>query len=128
MFNGIFRVPQPVNEPVLSYAPGTSERAEIQAKLSDLLSVGTEVPMIIGGQEVKNGSLANMICPHDHQHVLGQYHQANALFVEQAIEAADRAKPQVVGHFESTIHRACRVGTDDLHAVRAGGSNLKRLR
>ena len=94
MFNGIFRVPQPVNEPVLSYAPGTPERTELQAKLKELLAAGTEVPMIIDGKDVKNGSLANMVCPHDHQHVLGQYHQANALFVEKAIEAADRAKPQ----------------------------------
>ena len=94
MFNGIFRVPQPVNEPVLSYAPGTPERAEIQAKLQELLKANTEVPMIIDGKEVKNGSLANMVCPHNHQHVLGQYHQANALYVEQAIEAADRAKPE----------------------------------
>ena len=94
MFNGIFRVPQPVNEPVLSYAPGKRERTEIQAKLQELLATKTEVPMIIDGKEVKNGSLADMVCPHNHQHVLGQYHQANALYVEQAIGAADRAKPE----------------------------------
>ena len=94
MFNGIFRVPQPINEPVLNYAPGSPERAEVQAKLKDLLSQQTEVPMIIGGREVTSGTTADMICPHDHRHVLGQYHQANALFVEQAIDAANRAKPQ----------------------------------
>ena len=49
MFNGIFRVPQPVNEPVLSYAPGTPERAELQARLQELLGTRTEVPMIIDG-------------------------------------------------------------------------------
>ena len=94
MFNGIFRVPQPINEPVLSYAPGTPERATIQAKLSEMLASKVEVPMIIDGKEVKNGSLGEMVCPHDHQHVLGQYHQANALFVEKAIAAADAAKPE----------------------------------
>jgi len=94
MFNGIFRVPQPVNEPVLSYAPGTPERAELQGRVQELLGTRSEVPMIIDGEEVRNGSLADMICPHNHQHVLGQYHQANALFVEKAIAAADRAKPQ----------------------------------
>ncbi len=94
MFNGIFRVPQPVNEPVLSYAPGTPERSAIQTALTELLSTTTEVPMIIDGKEVTNGSVSDMVCPHDHHHVLGRYHQANALFVEKAITAADKAKPQ----------------------------------
>ncbi|MEA1950522.1 MAG: L-glutamate gamma-semialdehyde dehydrogenase [Planctomycetota bacterium] len=94
MFNGIFRVPQPVNEPVLNYAPGSPERAEVKAKLGDLLSGQVEVPMIIGGEEVTSGTTAEMTCPHDHGRVLGQYHQANAMFVEQAIEAANRAKPE----------------------------------
>ena len=88
MFNGIFRVPQPVNEPVLDYAPNSPERAEVQAKLTELLGAGTEVPMIIDGQELKNGSLANMICPHDHQHVLGSYHKAGPPEVQRAIDAA----------------------------------------
>ncbi|MBN2295654.1 MAG: L-glutamate gamma-semialdehyde dehydrogenase, partial [Pirellulales bacterium] len=94
MFNGIFRVPQPINEPVLNYAPGSPERAEVKAKLDELLSGQTEVPMVIGGKDVTSGTTAEMICPHDHGHVLGQYHQANSMFVEQAIEAANRAKPE----------------------------------
>ena len=52
MFNGIFRVPQSVNEPVLSYAPGTREREGLQAKLGEMLAARTEVPMIIDGKEV----------------------------------------------------------------------------
>jgi len=92
MFNGIFQVPQPVNEPVLNFAPGSPERDEVKAKLAAMLGEQAEVPMIIGGEEIRNGALADMICPHDHQHVLGKYHQGNALYVEQAIEAANAAK------------------------------------
>ncbi|MFV2069545.1 MAG: aldehyde dehydrogenase family protein, partial [Pirellulales bacterium] len=94
MFNGIFRVPQPSNEPVLNYAPGSSERAEVKAKLQEMLGEKYDVPMIIGGEEVRNGSLADMICPHDHRHVLGQFHQANALYVEKAIDVANEAKAE----------------------------------
>ncbi len=92
MFNGIFNVPQPVNEPVLSYAPGSPERAALKTQLQEMLGQQVEVPMIIGGREVRNGTLSEMICPHNHRHVLGHYHQANALYVEQAIEAANQAR------------------------------------
>ncbi len=92
MFNGIFHVPRPVNEPCLQYAPGSPERAEIQAMLKKMLAEQAEVPMIIGGQEVRNGKLAQMRCPHDHKHILGTYHQANAMYVTKAIDAAEKAK------------------------------------
>ena len=92
MFNGIFNVPQPANEPALDYAPGSPERQEIKARLSEMLGQTVDVPMFIGGQEVRNGTTAEMICPHDHRHVLGRYHQGNALYVEKAIEAANRAR------------------------------------
>jgi len=92
MFNGIFRIPQPVNEPALSYAPGSPERAELKAKLAEMLSQQVEVPMIIGGEEIRSGKIAQIRCPHDHGHVLGTYHQANALYVEQAIQAANQAR------------------------------------
>jgi len=94
VFNGIFRVPQPVNEPCLNYGPGSPERAELKAKLNEMLGQQLDVPMIIAGEEVRNGTLADMVCPHDHQHVLGKYHQGNALFVEKAIEAANAAKAE----------------------------------
>jgi 1-pyrroline-5-carboxylate dehydrogenase len=93
MFNGIFHVPQPVNEPVLGYAPGSPERDSLKAKLNEMLGTKVEVPMIIGGQEITNGTLGEMICPHDHRHVLGSYHQGNAFYVEKAVEAANAAKP-----------------------------------
>jgi len=94
MFNGIFQVPQPQNEPVLDFVPGSPERASLKTTLSDMLSQQVEVPMIIGGKEVESGHLADITCPHDHQRVLGRYHQGNALYVEQAIEAANAAKPE----------------------------------
>jgi 1-pyrroline-5-carboxylate dehydrogenase len=92
MFNGIFRIPQPKNEPCFQYAPGSPERAELSAKLKEMLGKQVDVPMIIDGEEVRNGKLADIRCPHDHRHLLGRYHQANALFVTKAIDAAERAK------------------------------------
>jgi 1-pyrroline-5-carboxylate dehydrogenase len=94
MFNGIFRVPQPANEPVLNYAPGSPERAELSAKLKEMLGQKAEVPMIIGGEEVRNGNLADIRCPHDHQHPLGQYHQADGEFAIKAVDAAQKAKKE----------------------------------
>jgi 1-pyrroline-5-carboxylate dehydrogenase len=92
MFNGIFRIPQPKNEPCFQYAPGSPERAELSAKLKEMLGKQVDVPMIIDGEEIRNGKLADIRCPHDHRHLLGRYHQANALFVTKAIDAAERAK------------------------------------
>ena len=94
MFNGIFRIPQPVNEPCLQYAPGSPERAELSSKLQEMLNGQIEVPMIIGGEEVRNGNLADIRCPHNHQQVLGRYHQADGEYAIKAIDAAQKAKKQ----------------------------------
>jgi 1-pyrroline-5-carboxylate dehydrogenase len=92
MFNGIFHIPEPANEPGLQYAPGSPERAELEARLKEMLGEQAEVPMIIGGKEVRNGKLADIRCPHDHKHLLGRYHQADAELVTQAVDAAQKAK------------------------------------
>jgi 1-pyrroline-5-carboxylate dehydrogenase len=92
MFNGIFQVPEPVNEPILQYRPGSGERAELSAKLKEMLGQQVEVPMIIGGKEVRSGKLADIRCPHDHQHVIGRYHQADASYVTKAVDAAEKTK------------------------------------
>jgi 1-pyrroline-5-carboxylate dehydrogenase len=92
MFNGIFQIPQPRNEPCLQYAPGSGERSELKSKLKELLGRQTEVPMIINGQDVHSGNLAEMRCPHNHQHILGKYHQGDAKFVTQAIDVAQKNK------------------------------------
>ena len=92
MFNGIFRIPEPQNEPILGYAPGSRERAELKAKLEEMLSNPVEVPSIIGGREVRNGDLVTMTAPHNHEQVLGTYHRAGPREAEMAIDAANEAK------------------------------------
>ena len=94
MFNGIFHIPAPLNEPCLQYAPGSDERVELKAKLKEMLGEQVDVPMIIDGEEVRSGQLADIRCPHDHHHILGRYHQADALFVTKAVDAAEKAKRQ----------------------------------
>ncbi len=92
MSNAYFQVPQPVNEPILSYAPGSSERAELKTKLKELKSQTVEVPLIIGGKEIKTGKTAEMRIPHDHGHLLGIYHKAGKEEVDMAIQAALEAR------------------------------------
>lgn len=91
MPNGIFPVPSPVNEPIRSYAPGTSEKAALKARMQEMLAERIEIPLIIGGKEVRTGKTATAVCPHDHGHVLATYHQAGAAEVTAAIEAAHEA-------------------------------------
>ncbi|MBN1476618.1 L-glutamate gamma-semialdehyde dehydrogenase [Candidatus Sumerlaeota bacterium] len=92
MFNGIFHIPEPVNEPVLTYAPGTRERAELQAALQDMIDNPVEVPCIIDGKEVTTGDLVEMRSPHRREQLLGTYHRAGERESEMAIAAANRAK------------------------------------
>ncbi|MBN2309847.1 MAG: L-glutamate gamma-semialdehyde dehydrogenase [Candidatus Hydrogenedentes bacterium] len=94
MFNGLFHIPKPVNEPVRMYAPGSKERAELQAKLQEMLDNPVEVPIIIGGKEVHSDTTVSIRCPHDHKQTLGTYHQANAFHANQAIDAANAAKKE----------------------------------
>ena len=91
MFNGIFQIPQPKNEPCLQYTPGSPEKKELKAKLQEMLAQKVDVPMIIGGEEVRNGNTADIICPHDHHHILGHYHQGDAAYMTKAIDAAEKA-------------------------------------
>ncbi len=94
MFNGIFRIPRPVNEPCRQYAPDSPERQQLKSRLKEMLSTQVEVPMIIGGEEVHSGNLADIRCPHDHTQLLGRFHQANAQYVNRAIDAAEKTKRQ----------------------------------
>ncbi len=88
MLNALASVPPPVNEPVLSYAPGTPERAVLKKTLAELSSQTLDLPLVIGGKEVHTGSLGEARCPHDHQRVLARYHRAGTKEVELAIAAA----------------------------------------
>ncbi len=90
--NGFFNVPVPVNEPVLNYAPGSSERKALKEALEDARSKVIDIPMYIGGVEVRSNKTAEIRPPHDHQHLLGSYHISDASHVTQAIDAALAAK------------------------------------
>jgi len=92
MGNSICNLSLPVNEPVRSYAPGTGERKEVEAALSELKSREIEIPLIIGGKEIKTGKLGKCILPHDHRRVIGTYHQAGEREVQMAIDAALKAR------------------------------------
>ncbi len=93
MPKGIYNVPAVTNEPILSYAPGSPERAELQATIKKMRSEVIDVPMYIGGEEIRTGNLFAMTPPHDHQHVLGHYHQGEKKHIQMAIDAALAAKP-----------------------------------
>jgi len=91
MSHGRFRIPTPANEPVRAYAPGSAERASLKARLQAVLSEEIEIPLVIGGEEVRPGDLGTAVCPHDHGHVLAKFHQAGPAEVEKAARAARAA-------------------------------------
>lgn len=92
MSNGFFKVPYPKNEPVLSYAPGSKERQLLKKALEEGRSKQLDIPMYIGGEEVRTGKKVKLSPPHDHQHILGHFHAGDKDHVEQAITAALNAK------------------------------------
>lgn len=92
--NAIFKVPTPTNEPVYDYAPGSPERAALKAAIDEIAGKKIEIPLIIGGKEVRTGKLGQVVMPHDHSHVLAEYHQAGEKEIELAIEAAMTAKKE----------------------------------
>jgi 1-pyrroline-5-carboxylate dehydrogenase len=91
-FAGRRRVPPPVNDPVRAYAPGSPERASLEARLDAMAAEKVEIPLIIGGQEIRTGNTDNSVMPHDHGHVLGTFHKATPELVAQAVEAAKAAQ------------------------------------
>ena len=92
MPKGNYFIPNPINEPVLSYAPGSPERAELLAKYKEMYGQQIEAPMFIGSEKVTTGKKIEMTCPHDHKHVLGHFHEGDASHVKSAIQAALDAK------------------------------------
>lgn len=92
MLKGFFNVPKAVNEPVKSYAPGSPERAAVAATYTKMWNSQVEVPLYIGSEEIKTGDTKKMSAPHDHQHIVGVYHQADRALVEKAITEALEAR------------------------------------
>ena len=90
--NGIPNVPPPANEPVVSFAPGTAERARLKAALAELSSTVTDIPLWIDGHAV-HGPTTDVVMPHDHKKVVGRASGARPQHVKDAIEAAERARP-----------------------------------
>src|SRR3977135_3418818 len=89
--NSIPKIPTPVNEPVLSYAPGTPERADLKRTLKDLAARPLEIPLVIGDKDVHTGRTVDVVMPHCHRHVLAKAHQAGPAEVQAAIAAAREA-------------------------------------
>ena len=87
-FAGVRRIPPPVNDVNRSYAPGSPERTELKARLKSMAAEKIDIPLVIGGKEVRTGKTQKSVMPHDHQHVLAEYHVASPEHVQQAIAAA----------------------------------------
>lgn len=90
--NAVISVPKPVNEPIKSYAPGSQERANLKQALAEAAGKKLEIPLIIGGKDIKTGRLGQAVMPHDHRHVLATYHQAGPDEVRLAIDTAVAAQ------------------------------------
>jgi 1-pyrroline-5-carboxylate dehydrogenase len=94
MNNANFEFREPKNEPILSYAPGTPERKLLQEELKKQYNKTIEIPLIIGGKEIKTGNIGKVVMPTEHAHVLATYHKVGEKEVNMAIEAAMKAKKQ----------------------------------
>src|SRR5690606_16318774 len=92
MLKGFFNVPVPVNEPVNTYAPGTKARTLLEAAIAEARAREVDVPMYIGGKEVRTEAKVVLTPPHDHRHVLGYYHKGSRNHVEAGIHAALAAR------------------------------------
>ena len=93
-FNGRRSIPPPINDPIRAYQPGSSERASIKACLDTMADERVDIPIIIGGKEIRTGDTAPVVMPHDHHHVLGTFHKATPEHVRQAIETAVAAQAE----------------------------------
>src|SRR5919197_6523241 len=88
---GITRVPSPVNEPNLGYLPGSPERAELKARLKAMAGERIDIPVVIGGREIRSGRTHQAVMPHNHQHVLADWHAVEPEHINEAIGAAKKA-------------------------------------
>jgi len=91
-FTGTRRVPAPVNEPIKGYTPGSAEKKALKERLKEMAKERVEIPLIIGGKEIRTGETAQSVMPHDHRHVLADWHKASPKHVTQAIESCRKAR------------------------------------
>ncbi|MBL6447033.1 L-glutamate gamma-semialdehyde dehydrogenase [Fulvivirga sp. 29W222] len=92
MPKGVYNVPFPENEPVLAYGPGSAEKASLKKAIEEARAKQADIPMYIGSEEIRTGKKLPLNPPHDHQHVLGYFHEGDSSHVQQAIDAALGAK------------------------------------
>ncbi|WP_233885432.1 L-glutamate gamma-semialdehyde dehydrogenase [Tenacibaculum piscium] len=92
MARGFFNVPEAINEPVKGYAPGSPEREELLATYKAMYNSNIDVPMHINGEEVRTGNTSNINPPHDHKHIVGQYHNGEKSHIDAAISTALAAR------------------------------------
>jgi 1-pyrroline-5-carboxylate dehydrogenase len=90
--SGFSNIPAPRNEPVLSYAPGSPERAALKSTLAAVSGRTVEIPVVVGGREVRTGTLVDAVAPHCHSRVLARVHQADAATIDSAVRAAVEAQ------------------------------------
>ena len=94
VFAGRRRVPRPENDPNLSYAPGTAARAELKARLKQMAGETVDIPIIIGGKEIRTGATGKVVMPHKHGHILGNFHKATDEHVRMAADVAVKARKE----------------------------------
>ncbi len=92
MNDAIVTVPEPVNEPILAYAPGSAERARLKGALSDIEGEVVEIPCVVGGQHVWTGNIREVVMPHRHKHVIARYHAADEDTAQRAIRSSLAAR------------------------------------
>ena len=92
MDNAIFRFAKPINEPVKAYAPGSVEKTSLKQMLSQLATEQWDIPLLIGGKEIRTGNTGKVVMPHNHKHVLATYHKAGEKEVQMAVDAAVKAQ------------------------------------
>ncbi|MEO8227431.1 MAG: aldehyde dehydrogenase family protein, partial [Gemmatimonadota bacterium] len=88
MMNGTPNTPPPINEPVLSYAPGSAERDTLKAALKLMASEQVDIPVVVGAKEVRTGKQVDVVSPHCHSRVLARVHQADSATIKSAVKAA----------------------------------------
>ncbi len=89
--NGVPNLPQPYNDPILGYAPGSPERATLKAALATMREETIEIPVIVGGKEIRTGKLIDVVSPHDHHRVLARAHLADAATIALSLESGRTA-------------------------------------